>query len=146
MFNLNITSSFFGVFPNVIYISEDAFSNAIEHYERAFNARAFRTGESTTVVSNHGFSFRVVQIQYSSRQAVRLGLPSDADREAVAIALRGNTGSYSTSSTGIIVNDPFDITWTIAWFISCLQRTLSIFEIVSASRKWSSYVLVLNNS
>ncbi len=114
MFNINITSSFFGVFPNYIRLSADDFSAAVAHYEDALDATGFRQGSTTTIVSNYGFSFQVAADDDFTPQSVRLGLPSHADRNEIATALQGETGSLTHTSAGIVVTDPFEITWTIA--------------------------------
>ncbi len=123
MYNVNLTGSFSGVFPNTIVVSSRSHTAAIRHYKSALQARQVSSGSRVVLESAFGFKFRIdgsrsstssSRSSSSSTTAVRLGLPSNINREAVARALSRNSSRPRSSRNGIVVTDPFGLTWTIA--------------------------------
>ena len=113
MYNVNITGSFSGVFPGTVAVPSRQHSYAVAHYKRAFRASIKSSGSRTVLESVFGFHFRVDAAKSSSRTSttIRLSLPQTVDRVSVAKSL----GTRATKSrAGLIVKDPYGITWTIA--------------------------------
>lgn len=111
MYNVNITGSFTGVFPNTVQIDTRHHGYAIQHYKRAFNARERSLGSRVTLESSHGFRFRVDAVRSPSMRSVRLALPYTANRMKVAEKLGRHV---SRTRQGLKVTDPYNVTWYIA--------------------------------
>ncbi len=114
MYNVNITGSFGGVFPSTISISSRSHSAAVRHYKSALQARQVSTGSRVVLQSAFGFKFRVDASSSSSRNSsIRLALPSNINREAVARALSSNSSRPKLSRAGVVAADPFGVTWML---------------------------------
>jgi len=124
MFNVDITGTFHGVFPSNISVSARNHSGAIRHYKSALRARQVTAsgGSSSSgsrgivLESAYGFQFRVDARSSSSSASsrVRLSLPARTNRQAVARALGGANGRPQVHRSGIVVKDPYGVTWVIA--------------------------------
>lgn len=115
MYNVNITGSFSGVFPNIISISSRSHASAVRLYKSVFQARQLTTGNQVILQSAFGFKVRIdVSSHYPNTSTVRLALPSTISREAVARALCKNSLKPRSSRSGIVVTDAFGVKWTLA--------------------------------
>lgn len=116
LYNVNLTGSFAGLFPKTICINRRSHAAAIRLYRSALKARIVSSGENTVLESQHGFQFQVQSVRSKLPASVRLALPPRADRAYVARQLAAGSG-VSHKREGIIVKDPFEITWTLAWSV-----------------------------
>ena len=125
MYSVNLTGSFNGVFPNTIVVHSRSLTAAVRHYKSALQARQISSGSRVVLQSVFGFKFRVQSTSSSagsssrsssttSTSTVRLGLPSNIDREAIARALGSNSSRPRRSRDGIVVTDPFGVKWVLA--------------------------------
>ncbi len=125
MFNVDLTGSFAGAFPSTILVPAAKHSAAVRFYKKALRAKQIASGSSkgcTVLESALGFRFRVdarsggssSSSSSSSRFSVRLSLPPRSDRATVARALASG-GYVSHQRSGLVVTDPFMVTWTLAW-------------------------------
>ena len=119
MFNIDISSSFNGVFPPSIPIPAHRFSSAVTFYKSAFQVTSTVSSQpgKTTLLSRHGFRFDIHAISSAvhTRTSLRLQLPRNVDRRNIARTLASrDTGAVRTSKAGLRVKDPYGITWTIA--------------------------------
>lgn len=115
MYNVNITGAFTGVFPSTITISARSHAAAVKHYRTVLRAKQVTSGPKTVLESAYGFRFRIdASNSSSSRTCVRLGLPSNVSREAIARALGGSASRPRKGRSGTTVSDRFGVTWTLA--------------------------------
>ncbi len=115
MYNVDITGAFTGVFPSTIKISVRSHSAAVDHYKTVLRAKQVTTGSEVVLESDYGFRFRVdASNSSSSRPSVRLALPLNMDRMAVARAIGGSNSRPRLERTGTVVTDRFGVTWTLA--------------------------------
>lgn len=63
--------------------------------------------------SEHGFRLRIDAVRGAQPSSIRLALPPRANRASVARALAAGSG-VSHGRSGLIVTDPFGVTWTLA--------------------------------
>lgn len=118
IFNLGITSSFQGLFPDTIRVSSRHHAAAIRHYRRALRATHVSNSSSSTrstqLRSEYGFRFSVRPLDTRPNpNAVRLALPSNVNRASVARLLAGNN-FVSHRREGLVLTDPYGVTWTLA--------------------------------
>ena len=116
MYNVDITggSLFVGAFPGNIPVAASSYSSAIRHYKTALNGRQQSTGNRTVLESRYGFRIRIDASRSASSASIRLSLPSSANRESVARALSGRNGRVVRNRSGIVVRDPYGVTWTLS--------------------------------
>ncbi len=113
MYNVNITGSFAGVFPSSLSVDSKKHSAAVRHYKKALRATVVKQGSQVVLESAYGFRFKVNASRGSSGTSVRLSLPNSGHRGSVARAL-GAGGRVSHHRSGLVVHDPFGVTWTLA--------------------------------
>lgn len=114
LYNVNITGSFAGLFPSSFSIESKKHAAAVRHYKRALRASVVKTGSQIVLESSYGFRFKVNPSRSSSQTSVRLSLPNSGQRGNIARAL-GAGGRVSHHRTGLVVQDPYGVTWTLAW-------------------------------
>lgn len=116
MYAVNLTGSFTGAFPSNISVFSRSHTAAVAHYKKVFRAKQIQngsTGSKAVLESAYGFRFRVDTSRTQSSSTVRLALPPKANREAIALALAGSRYQIRKQRTGIVVVDPFRVTWTL---------------------------------
>lgn len=113
-FNVNITAS--SAIPSTIQIPAGAFAAAVTFYKSRLRARSIPSSSqySTNLESSYGFRLKLSPIRASSSPSkIRLILKPNVDRSKVARAL-SSSGSYRRSQSGLVVNDIYGVSWTIA--------------------------------
>lgn len=116
MFNINITASFSGAYPSSISVSVSAHKSAIQFYKVRLRAKVVSwTSRSAAILdSTYGFRIRIDRSSSSGAQSsVRLSLHPSVDRLKLAKSLSAG-GRVRTSRSGLVVTDPYGVTWTIA--------------------------------
>ncbi len=111
MYVANLTGSFTGVYPSTIPVSRRNVSSAISFYKKALSATESSRSKGT-LTSNYGFTFKITAASHSGA-SVRLQLPAGTDHVRVARKL-ANGGTVFRDRRGIVVTDPYSVTWTVA--------------------------------
>lgn len=113
MYNVNITGCFTGLFPTSFAVNSKKIAPAVRHYKKALHASVVKQGSEVILESGYGFRFSVSAVPGSSRTTVRLSLPNSGHRGRIARAL-GDGGRVSHHRKGLVVQDPYGITWILA--------------------------------
>lgn len=105
--------AFAGAFPSTVHIPRGRHASAVRLYKRAFHARAAVGRSRGVAILDSSFGFRLRVETGAGCGSVRLALPPRANRAEVARALAAG-GGVSHAAAGLVVRDPFGVTWTLA--------------------------------